>query len=215
MSSTTTDSLNAVSRDGIGTTAVKRLREEGLTPAVLFGHGAPPLPLALEAKAFLDLMKHSGGKNRLLSLTIDGKGGETALVREVQRDPVTRRIVHVDLQRVGAAEQISASLPIIALGVAEGVKSGAGVMDIVVHALQVRGPANAIPENVEIDVSHLGVHGHVTAGDVKLAEGLTLDVDPLLTLISIEPLRAAEVEPTTEAAAVPTVAETSGGGSAS
>jgi hypothetical protein len=79
----------------------------------------------------------------------------------------------------------------------------------------VRGPANSIPENVEIDVSHLGVHGHVTAGDVKLAEGLTLDVDPLLTLISIEPLRAAEVEPTTEAAAVPTVAETSGGGSAS
>jgi large subunit ribosomal protein L25 len=211
MSTSTTDSLNAVTRDGIGTTAVKHLREEGLTPAVLFGHGAPPLPLALEAKAFLELMKHSGGKNRLLNLTIDGKPGETALVREVQRDPVSRRIVHVDLQRVGASEQVSASLPIVTLGTADGVKSGAGVMDLVVHALQVRGPANAIPENIEIDVAHLGIHDHVTAGDVKLPEGLVLDVDPLTVLISIEPLRAAEVTPATDAAAVPTVAETSGG----
>ena len=131
MSTNTTDSLNAVTRDGIGTTAVKHLREEGKTPAVLFGHGAPPLPLALEAKAFLELMKASGGKNRLLNLTIDGKPGETALVREVQRDPVSRRIVHVDLQRVGASEQVSASLPIVTLGIADGVKSGGGVMDLV------------------------------------------------------------------------------------
>jgi large subunit ribosomal protein L25 len=213
--SSSTDTLNAVSRAGIGTTASKHLREEGQTPAVLFGHGAPPLPLALEAKAFLDLMKHGGGKNHLLNLTIDGKTGETALVREVQRDPVTRRIVHVDLQRVGAGEEVSASLPILTTGVAEGVKSGAGVMDLVLHALPVRGAANVIPENISIDVAHLAVHGHVTAGDVKLPDGLKLDVEASTVLISIEPLRAAEVEAGTDAAAVPTVAETAGGGSAS
>jgi large subunit ribosomal protein L25 len=211
--STSTDSLNAVTRDGIGTTASKHLREEGKTPAVLFGHGAPPLPLALDAKAFLELMKHGGGKNHLLNLTIDGKPGETALVREVQRDPVTRRIVHVDLQRVGASEQVSASLPIVTVGVAAAVQSKSAVMDIVVHALQVRGPANAIPESIEIDVSRLEVHHHVTAGDVTLPAGLALDVDPLTTLISIEPLRAAEAEPVAEAVAP--AAEAPGGGSAS
>jgi large subunit ribosomal protein L25 len=212
---TTTDSLNAVTRPGIGTTASNALRHEGMTPAILFGHGATPLPLALEAKAFVELMKSSGGKNRLLNLTIDGKPGETALVREVQRDPVTRRIVHVDLQRVSASEQVSAALPIVTTGIAEGVKSGAGVMDVVVHALQVRGPANQIPEGIEIDVSHLNVHEHIAAKDVKLPDGLSLDVEPLTVLISIEPLRAAEIEPATEAAAVPTVAETKDGGSAS
>ena len=212
--SSSTDTLNAVTRDGIGTTASKHLREEGHTPAILFGHGAAPLPIALDAKAFLDLMKHGGGKNHLLNLTIDGKTGETALVREVQRDPVTRRIVHVDLQRVGAGEEVSASLPILTTGVAEGVKSGAGVMDVVLHALPVRGPANAIPESVSIEVAHLAVHGHVTAGEVKLPDGLTLDIEASTVLISIEPLRAAEVE-ATDAAPVPTVAETAGGGSAS
>ena len=212
--SSSTDTLNAVTRDGIGTTASKHLREEGHTPAILFGHGAAPLPIALDAKAFLDLMKHGGGKNHLLNLTIDGKSGETALVREVQRDPVTRRIVHVDLQRGGASEQVSASLPIVTVGVPAPVQSKSAVLDVVLHALQVRGPANKIPESIEIDVSHLEIHGHVTAGEVKLPDGLVLDVDPLTTLISVEPLRAAEPE-TAVGSAEAVAAEAAGAESAS
>src|SRR5271166_4137304 len=98
---TTQDLLRAASRDRIGTTSANALRHAGKIPAILFGHGAPPLPLALESKAVGDLL-NSGAKNRLLSLTIDGKPGDTALIREIQRDPLTRRVIHVDLQRVGA-----------------------------------------------------------------------------------------------------------------
>jgi large subunit ribosomal protein L25 len=81
-------------------------------------------------------------------------------------------------------------------------------MDVVVHALQVRGPANKIPEQIEIDVTHLGVNDNLTAGEVKLPEGLTLDVDAHTTLIAIAAPRteAAPAEAATEAAA-PAAAE--------
>src|SRR5260370_30919019 len=106
-----TDSILAVeSRSKSGTTAASALRKAGKIPAVLYGHGVAAMPVALDAKAFDELL-HAGGKNRLLHLTIDGSKKDTALVREVQRDPITRRVVHADLQRVRRSETVSASLP--------------------------------------------------------------------------------------------------------
>lgn len=207
-----TVTLSVQTRPQAGTTAANRLRKTGRFPAVLFGHGATPLSISLDAKAFVELL-HAGGKNKLLSLTIDGKGGDTALIRDVQRDPITRRIIHADLQRVSATEMVGASLPIVTVGVAEGVRNAGAVMDVIVHTLDVEGPANAIPPNIEVDVSELGLHQHLAAGDVKLPPNFKLRIDPSTILISIEPSRteqqmaeAAVASP--EPVEVPTVAET-------
>ena len=204
--------LSVETRPKAGTTAANRLRKTGRFPAVLFGHGAPPMSISLDAKAFVELL-HTGGKNKLLSLKIDGKGGDTALIRDVQRDPITRRIIHADLQRVGATEMIGASLQIVTVGVAEGVRNSGAVMDVIVHALDVEGPANAIPPNIEVDVYELGLHDHLTAGDVKLPPNFKLRIDPSTVLISIEPSRteqqmAEAAVATPEPVEVPTVAET-------
>jgi len=205
-------SLAVESRSKTGTTSANALRKAGKVPAVLFGHGVDPLAVALDAKAFDDLL-HAGGKNRLLSITIDGSKKDTALVREVQRDPITRRVVHADLQRVSESETVSASLPIVTVGVADGVRNSGGVMDVVVHTLEVEGPANAIPPNIEIDVSELALHSHLTAGDVKLPPNFKLRIDPTTILISIEPSKteqqmAEAAVATAEPVEVPTVAET-------
>jgi large subunit ribosomal protein L25 len=204
--------LSVETRPKAGTTASNRLRKTGRFPAVLFGHGAAPLSISLEAKAFLELL-HAGGKNKLLSLTIDGKGNDTALIRDVQRDPISRRILHADLLRVGATEIVGASLAIITVGVAEGVRNSGAVMDVIVHALDVEGPANAIPPNIEVDVSGLALHDHLAAGDVKLPPNFKLRIDPSTILISIEPSRteqqmAEAAVATPEPVEVPTVAET-------
>ena len=206
-----TDTLSVATRSRTGTPASNALRREGKIPGILYGHGAEAKAVALEAKAFEELL-HAGGRNRLLTLTIDGTTQDTALVRDVQRDPISRRVVHADLQRVGATEEISASLPLVTTGVAEGVRSFGGVMDVIVRSIEVTGPANAQPEQIEVDVSALGLYGHVTAGELKLPSGITLGIDPATVVISIEPARVEQeaveaAEPAVSPAETPTVGE--------
>ncbi len=214
---TTTNALAIKSRDKTGSTSVAALRKTGFVPGVLFGHGSTPLAIALDARAFDDLLK-AGGKNHLLELTIDGGSRDTALVRDVQRDPITRRVIHADLQRVGATENITATLPLVTVGVPDGVKNSGGVMDVVVHTIAVTGPANGLPEQLEVDVTALKVGDHLYASELKLPRNIELDVDPHTILVSIEASKTeAEAEasaPEPVAAEVPTVDESESTGNA-
>jgi len=193
---TTTNALAIKMREKTGSTSVAALRKTGFVPGVLFGHGSNPMAIALDAKAFDDLLK-AGGKNHLLELTIDGGSRDTALVRDVQRDPITRRVIHADLQRVSATETITAALPLVTIGVADGVKNSGGVMDVLVHTVSVSGRANALPEQIEADVTALKVGEHLYASDLRLPSGIALAIDPHTIMISIE---ASKTE--SEAAAV-------------
>lgn len=215
---TTTNALAITSREKTGSTSVAALRKTGFVPGVLFGHGSAPLAIALEAKAFDELLK-AGGKNHLLELTIDGGARDTALVRDVQRDPLTRRVIHADLQRVNATEKITASLPLVTVGVPDGVKNSGGVMDVLVHTVDVTGPANGLPETIEADVTALKVGDHFYASDLKLPSGIKLDLDGHTILVSIEASKteaeASAAAPETPAAAdVPVVGDDSATGSA-
>jgi large subunit ribosomal protein L25 len=184
------------------------LRTAGKIPAVVYGHGNTPEHIAVDAHTFEELLHH-GGRNAILTLTDGARKRQTALVREIQLDPVSRRIIHADLQRVSADETISARLPIVTVGVAEGVKSFGAVMDVITHELEVEGPVNRIPEHLEIDVTQLGVHDHVTAADIALPKDFKLLTPPETIVVSIEPSRTAreleEAAPVPEEAAEPEV----------
>ncbi|MFY9779989.1 MAG: 50S ribosomal protein L25 [Candidatus Baltobacteraceae bacterium] len=203
---TTSDTLAAELRAKVGTTSSNALRREGKVPGVLFGHGDEPTAIALNARTLAEQL-HAGGRNRLLTIVLDGKR-DTALVRDVQRDPISRRILHVDFQRVGATEEISATLPIATVGVAKGVAEFNGVLELISHTIDVRGPANALPDRIEIDVTELGVHEHVSAGDLKLPPGITLDADPATVLVSVAPSTVArQLEEEAAAGEAPAAAE--------
>lgn len=193
----------------IGTTAAHAERRAGRVPAVVYGHGAPPVAVSVEARAIEELVG-AGQRNHLIDATLDGRT-DTVRVRDLQRDPVNRHLLHVDFQRVSRTEQVTATLPVVTVGVARGVKDYGGVLDVVTHALEVTGPADRIPEHIEIDVSGLNVHEHVTAGDVKLPDGLTVATPPSQIVVAVESSRteAEAAAAPTEPAAVPTVAETS------
>jgi large subunit ribosomal protein L25 len=182
--------LSIQRRTKLGTTGAHALRAEGKIPGVVYGHGNVPDHVALDAHAFEDLL-HRAGRNAIITLTDESQKRQTALVRDVQIHPVSRRIVHADLQRVSADEAITAKLAIIAVGVAEGVKSAGAVMDVVVHEIEIEGPASQIPENLEVDVTPLGVHDHVTAADVALPAGFKLVTPPETVVITIEMSRTA------------------------
>ncbi|MGA8533534.1 MAG: 50S ribosomal protein L25 [Candidatus Tumulicola sp.] len=175
-------------RTKLGTTGAHALRHAGKIPAVLYGHGAAPEHLAIDGHAFEELLHH-GGRNAIVTLSGGAKTGETALVRVVQYHPVSRHVIHADLQRVSAKETIGARLAVVTVGVARGLRESGGVMDVVTHELEVEGPADSIPENIEIDVSELGLHEHITAGDVRLPAGFKMLTPAETTVVSIEPSR--------------------------
>jgi large subunit ribosomal protein L25 len=192
-------------RSKLGTTGAHALRAAGKVPAVLYGHGVVPEHLALNAHDFEELV-HRAGRNAIITLTDGPRKRQTALVREVQIHPVSRRIVHADLQRVSADETIEARLAIVTVGVAEGVRNAGAVMDVITHELEVAGPASRIPEHLEVDVERLGVHEHVTAGEIPLPEGFRLVTTPETVVVSIEPSRTAR-ELEEAAAPAPAAAE--------
>lgn len=167
-------------REGHGTTKSHALRSAGKVPGVVYGHGSSDA-IAVERRALDDLL-HQGGRTSLIELKIDGKRFDTALVREVQIDPVSRKAIHVDLQRVGANETVHAKLPVTTTGTPDGVRNFAGVMDVVVRELEVEGPANKLPEHLELDVTDLGIHQHITAGEVTLPSGFKM-LTPADTLV--------------------------------
>lgn len=175
-------------RAKLGTTGAHALRHNGKIPAVLYGHGTAPEHLAIDAHAFEELL-HRSGRNAIVTLTGGTKKGETALVRVVQYHPVSHHVIHADLQRVSAKENIGAMLAVVTVGVARGLRESGGVMDVVTHELEVEGPADSIPENIEIDVSELGLHEHIVAGDVKLPTGFKMLTPADTTVVSIEASR--------------------------
>lgn len=187
-------------RERTGTSDAHRLRAAGRIPGVLYGHGTDPVHLSFDARTFGELAAH-GGTRGVLTLTLNGKKSDTAMVREVQRHPVSHKIEHVDLQRVSAHEAVHAKVPLVTLGVARGVKDFAGVMDVLVHEIELEGPVDELPDRVEVDVSDLGIHQHATAGDIKVPKNFKLLTPPDTIVVSVDASKTARLLEEAEAPA--------------
>ena len=186
----TSSTLTIERRTATGTSAAKAERHRGRIPGVIYGHATTPVPVSVDGNA-LDLFLHGGGRSQLLDIRIDGNA-DTVMVRSIQRDPVSHAPIHADFQRVGRSESVSATLTLITVGESPGVKNSGGVMDLVTHAIDVTGPADRLPEHIDVDVSSLELRGHVIAGDLKLPDGFHLVTPPETTIVTIEASRVAE-----------------------
>ena len=192
-------------RTEVGTTAAHALRAAGKIPGVVYGHGAPT-PISIDAKQLSELLL-SGGRSHIVNASIGDKK-DSVLLRRIEAHPITRRPLSVDFQRVTRNEAITSSVPVVTVGTPVGVRDQGGVLDVITRDLEIKGPASAIPDAVEIDVSDLAVHQHVTAGDVKLPKGFTLITPPDTVVVSVEITRAAAGEEIEAAAEeVPLVVE--------
>ncbi len=161
----------------LGSRAVRRLRREGKIPAVIYGHGSDPLPVAVVARELRIALNGDAGANQLLSLDT---GSETylALAREMQRHPVAQTVTHVDFIIVRRDEVISADVPITLVGEAIEVNHGDGLVDQQMFTLSINAVPSAIPTSLEVDISSLIIGGAIRVSDLPLPSGVTTDVDP-------------------------------------
>lgn len=160
--------LNVESRDQIGTTASRRLRSSGRVPAVLYGHGQDTTHLSISERDVKSLLRHHSK-----TVTLAGAIEETALVRDVQFDPLGIDVLHLDLLRVNLKESVEVTVPIRLQGDAPGLREGGMLLENL-HEVQVRCSAGSIPEEVVLNVSELHVGGSLTASDLELPEGVEL-----------------------------------------
>jgi large subunit ribosomal protein L25 len=207
--------LEARIRQGRGKGEARRLRASGMIPAVLYGNGSAQKSTALAVPAkVVDYTLQHYGDNALYDLELDG-GKKTARVVDVQRDPLTGRLLHVDFAPVDMTERIEVAVPLALVGEPAGVKEG-GVLQQVAYEVRVEALPGDIPQEIEVDVSGLGMQENLTLGDIRLPEGLRLVSDPEEvvatvtppTQISEEELEAAGVVEEEAGEAAPEAAET-------
>ncbi|HTW84027.1 MAG TPA: 50S ribosomal protein L25 [Candidatus Sulfotelmatobacter sp.] len=198
----TLNTLTLEPRSEAGTTTAHALRRAGKVPGVVYGHGQAT-PITITAKDLSELLL-SGNRAHVVTAKI-GKTTESVLLRRIETDPITRKALSVDFQRVTKDEAIYATVPIVTVGTSTGVKDHGGVLDVSLRALEVKGPASSIPDKLEIDVTELDVHQHLTAGQIALPKGFTLvtPADTLVVGVEITRAEAAEAPEAPAAAAAP------------
>jgi large subunit ribosomal protein L25 len=169
--------LNAAVRTEVGSNAVKQVRKAGRIPAVLYGHGEQNVNLSLAGDEVHALIRHGG---KLVDLK--GDVADTALIRDVQWSTYGTDVLHVDLARVTADERVHVTVPVEVKGIAAGTREG-GVVELVVHDVEVECSAATIPDKIEVRVHELQLGQSLKAGDIPLPEGMVLLADPDMIIV--------------------------------
>lgn len=181
--------LKASLREETGKSAARRIRREGRIPAVIYGRGEQTRSLSLDAHDFEMLVKRHSLDTTLVELAIDGakkKGGGTvrALVSEVQSHPYKPQVLHVDFQEIHAGERVTVEVPIHLIGTAEGVRAG-GVLQHVMHEIELECDVDQIPEVFEVDVSSLEIGDGVHVSELNVPEGVEVLVEGDRTICTV------------------------------
>lgn len=200
-----TATLAAARRTDTGKGVARTLRRAGRIPAVIYGHNRAPEALSLESGAFSRLLVGISAGSTILDVSVDDGAPVKALIREIQRSPLRATdVLHVDLYEVSADEEITLEVPVHIVGTSDGVRNFGGVLDQVLHKLQIRVLPGDIPAHIEVDVTPLAIGKSIFVRDVTLAKGAILN-DPTLPICSCVAPRTEEVvapvaaaEPSTE-----------------
>jgi large subunit ribosomal protein L25 len=202
-----TQEITVQRREGTGKSLARRLRRAGAVPAVLYG-GSAPQSISVNPRDILRLIQGREGTTRLLSLTVEGdSGAKMAIIRDMQFDPVTERLLHVDLQEVRADRAITVRVAVRPVGDPVGVRDTKGILNLVMHEVEVTCLPTSIPERIDADVSNLAIGDVLTVRDLTPPEGVRITNDPGQAVATVVPPMAEEVAPTPEAAAAVTPAE--------
>lgn len=186
--------IKAEKREIIGKNASRRLRREGMIPAVLYGGGSSNVPLTLKKQDVFMILRSDTGENTVFQVSFDSEIRDV-MIKELQRDPVTDEILHADFVHIAMDKVIQVSVPVVSVGEAVGVKTEGGFVDFITREVEVECFPKDIPEHIEIDISGLHLRQSLKAGDITLPEGVKIitSSDTILVLIEV-PLKEEEIE---------------------
>jgi large subunit ribosomal protein L25 len=191
--------LKAERRDRTGKETAHKIRAAGRVPAVVYGRGIDPLHISIDSRELFHLLHTDAGVNVLVDLRVDGDHF-LALPREVQRDFIKGRFIHVDFLRIARDEKITVEVPVHVVGESHGVKEG-GVVEHHLWELQVECLPTDVPTHIDADITKLGINESVKVSDLKTPAGCTVLTSPDEVVVSVVPPQVLRVEEAEEAAA--------------
>ncbi len=188
-------------RGEAGKQAAKRLRRQGLIPGVVYG-GSAPAAIAVNPKDILKATHDHGGSTQLLKLRFAEDGAtRTAIIRDLQIDPVSEGLLHVDFQEVAMDQAITVTVSVSPVAEPVGVKEQKGILEMILREVQVSCLPGLIPDRIEADVSALRIGDVLTIASLKPPAGIRILKDPNQAVATVSPPMAEEVAPPAPAAA--------------
>jgi large subunit ribosomal protein L25 len=194
-----TITIQAETRTRSGSGVLKQLRREGLLPSVIYGKGIENINLKINAKTFRDILAHSSSDSIVVNLEIDGNESQMAFLKDVQYDALSGQALHADFRAIDSKTTITANIPIVLTGTAAGIKAG-GVVDHLIHTMEVTCLPGDLPETIEIDISPLGLGESILVGEVKLPSGVTSTLNENVLVVTIGKPAVAQTEEPAEGA---------------
>jgi len=192
--------LSAKNREGSGKGPARKLRAQGLIPAVIYGrHLKVPAQIAVEPAAVKQAIATTQKFNTLITLKVDGGESRQVLLKDYQQDPVSRKLLHADFIEVRETEPVKVNVPLVLTGRPEGVSVG-GILSQNRRDLEVWALPNAIPEKIEADVTHLKIAQALHVNDIKMPEGVKVKTHINFTLAVVTAPEKEEAAPVAAAA---------------
>lgn len=186
--------LTAQVRDGVGKGVARSLRRKGFVPAVVYGRGREPMPVAVDGRAFASALQTHAGLNVLIDLDVTGGGGAepaTVMVKEIQRDVFKQHIIHADFHAISLTETIETRVRVVLRGASKGVAEG-GIVEHHLRDVLVECMPTLIPEQFDLDITELGVGHSLHASDLVVPGGVTLLTLPDEVIVTVVAPRVQE-----------------------
>lgn len=185
-----TASLSATRRTETGKGVARTLRREGQVPGVIYGHARESQPLTIPARELEKLLSQISADNTVIELAIEG-GTSRALIREIQRHPFKRSILHVDFQEIVAGEKMTVRVPIRLIGIPVGVRLGGGIIDHTLRELSISVDTANIPNHIDVDITDLDLGQSIHVSQIAVPEGATVLDEAEAAVVVIATPRAA------------------------
>lgn len=190
-------SMKVTVRDARGTIACRHLRRDGFIPGVVYKGGQEGTSIFVDKKDLRLALHSEGGEHAILNLDFyegDKKTQtKTAIIHELQTDPLDDTIVHIDLHEISLTEIIKVKVPITVKGEAAGIEEG-GILNQMKHEVEVECKAMDLPEHFEINVSELNINDSLHVKDLEVSPGVTILDDPESALVGVNPPQSEEEE---------------------
>jgi large subunit ribosomal protein L25 len=188
--------LQATPREELGKNAAGRVRAAGRVPASVYGVGLDSIPVSVNARELGVILRSEAGRHAIFTLAIEGHDSSPVKIHQMELDPVTHKLVHMDLMRISLTEKTTVSTPLEFVGEPVGVKQDGGMLEAHLHEIEIECLPRDIPASIQVDVSELGIGDRLTVGDISVdTDAITVVTDPDHLVVAVIAPRLAE-EPT-------------------
>jgi large subunit ribosomal protein L25 len=195
-------------REAFGKAAIRDLKKSGMIPAVVYGLNEPPVAIAISPKAVARVLASDAGMNSVMFLQREGTDIKRhVIIKDLQRDPITSRLRHVDFMRVDMTHKVRVKVPVRLVGTAIGVKSMGGVLDFAHREIEIECLPSIIPAHIDVDISNLSVGDSIRFEQLTLGSNIVFTGDAHQMVCSVHGKAAEEEVAATAAAVEPEVAK--------